>query len=221
MTRRTSITAGVAAFVALAFGRRAAGAPARRLFYIQPLGDELPAEDVALVSEALAGIIGIETRLLPRAGLPAAAYYPPRRRYRAEKLLDFLDARLPPDGARILGLTGVDISTTKGAVFDWGLLGLGRLDGASSVISEFRCRMRARGSVHARERLGKVAVHEAGHTLGLPHCPTRGCLMEDAEGRVATCDREYDFCARCRGLLAAAGRPLPPSPKIPWPRPST
>jgi archaemetzincin len=72
---------------------------------------------------------------------------------------------------------------------------------------------------HARERLAKVAVHELGHTLGLPHCPNVGCLMEDAEGRVATCDREYDFCARCRGLVAAAGRPLPVAPKIPWPRP--
>ena len=168
---------------------------------MQPLGDALPDEDVALVITALGALLGLQPKLLSRAALPAAAYYPPRRRYRAEKLLDFLDEQLPADGVRILGLTGVDISTTKGNVFDWGVLGLGRLDGASSVISAFRCRMKARGAAHARVRLAKVAVHEAGHTLGLDHCPNRGCLMEDAEGRVATCDREYDFCARCRGLL--------------------
>ncbi len=211
--------AGLAA-VAIVLRPRVTAAATQRLLYIQPLGGELSAEDLELVRQALTELIGMETRLLPRVGLPAAAFYLPRRRYRAEKLLDFLDGRMPPDGARILGLTGVDISTTKGRFFDWGLLGLGRLGGASSVISEFRCRMRSPGPANARERLAKVAVHEAGHTLGLEHCPTRGCLMEDAEGQVATCDREYDFCPRCRGLLAAAGRPLPPSPRIPWPRPS-
>jgi archaemetzincin len=220
VTRRELCRLGAGGLAALVCGRRAGGAPARPLLYIQPLGGDLPGADVDLVRRALTALIGIDTRLLPRVSLPAAAYYPPRRRYRAEKLLDFLDTRLPPDGARILGLTGVDISTTKGNAADWGLLGLGRLGGASSVISEFRCRMRSRGSAHARERLAKVAVHEAGHTLGLEHCPNRGCLMEDAEGHVATCDREYDFCTRCRGLLAAAGRPLPPAPAIPWPRPA-
>jgi archaemetzincin len=177
-------------------------------------------EDIDLVRRALTAILGLETRVLRGAELPAAAFYPARRRYRADKLLDFLDGRLPAGGARILGLTGADISTTKGPYADWGVLGLGRIGGASSVISEFRCRMKSRGPGHARERLAKVAVHEAGHTLGLEHCPTRGCLMEDAAGKVATCDREYDFCDRCRRLAATAGWPLPASPKIPWSRPA-
>lgn len=218
-SRRTFLRAGL---VALAAGppRVASAAALRGPLYLQPLGGDLPSTDVALVKVALEELIGLEVRTLAGAAMPRAAFYAPRRRYRADALLDFLDGRLPAGGARILGLTGVDISTTKGTVHDWGVLGLGRIDGASSVISEFRCRMKSRGPAHARERLAKVAVHEAGHTLGLEHCPTRGCLMEDAEGHVATCDREYDFCAvRCRRLLAQAGRPLPPTPRIPWPRP--
>jgi archaemetzincin len=215
------IQLGVGALAIVCRPRATRAGTKRGLLYLQPLGGELPARDVELVRRALTELIGMETCLLPRVDLPAAAFYPPRRRYRAERLLDFLDGRLPPDGTRILGLTGVDISTTKGRFADWGLLGLGRIGGGSSVISEFRCRVRSFGPGNARERLAKVAVHEAGHTLGLEHCPTRGCLMEDAEGQVTTCDREYDFCRRCRGLVAATGQPLPSSPRIPWPRPST
>jgi archaemetzincin len=218
-TRRALLALGPAATIAVAAPRARTASTARRFLYLQPLGDELPGDDSALVKTALEAMIGLAVKVLPRAALPAGAWYAPRRRYRADKLLDFLDGRLPADGTRILGLTGVDISTTKGAVHDWGVLGLGRIDGASSVISRFRCAMKSRGAAHARERLAKVAVHEAGHTLGLEHCPNRGCLMEDAEGQVATCDREYDFCARCRKLLAGAGRPLPAAPEIPWPRP--
>ncbi|MBW1872140.1 MAG: matrixin family metalloprotease, partial [Deltaproteobacteria bacterium] len=82
-----------------------------------------------------------------------------------------------------------------------------------------RCRKSARNRKHARIRFAKVAVHEIGHTLGLPHCPTRGCLMEDAKGRASTCDREYDFCDNCRKALKKWNRPIPAFPKIPWPRP--
>ena len=213
------IAKGVALAFVLALGSAGAVEPARRIVYLQPLGDALPEADVALVETALREIYGIEVARLPRADLPPAAWYPPRKRWRAEKLLDFLRTRLPKDGIRILGLTAADISTTKGKIVDWGVLGLGDLTGEAGVISTFRCHKRARDAEHARERLAKVAVHEVGHTLGLDHCPTVGCLMEDAEGSVLTSDREYDLCPRCREKLRAAGGKLPSAPRLPWPRP--
>ena len=190
-----------------------------RILHIQPLGKELPGEDMAFVKQALVGIYNVQIRVLPRVDLPEQAYYEPRRRYRAEKILPFLLEKLPSDGDRILGLTGVDISTDKGSIKDWGILGLASLGGRECVISAFRCYGRAGEGTHARILLAKVAVHEFGHTLGLDHCTTRGCLMEDAGGRARTCDREYDLCAGCRSMLRAGGHAIPDRPFIPWPRP--
>jgi len=187
--------------------------------YIQPLGPALPRADVAAVRQALEAFYGFEVRLLARAKLPQVAYYRPRRRWRADKLLDWLRKRKPADGERILGLTAADISTTKGPHRDWGILGLATVDGSTCVLSSFRCRRTARSAAHARQRLAKVAVHEVGHNLGLEHCPTVGCLMEDARGKVATCDREYDLCPHCRAWLKARGLAPRPNPAIPWPRP--
>ena len=65
------------------------------------------------MKRALAVFFDMEVRVLPRVALPKSAYYRPRRRYRAEKLLKFLDKRAPKDAYRVLGITAVDISTTK------------------------------------------------------------------------------------------------------------
>jgi archaemetzincin len=188
-----------------------------RILYVQPLGAcRQEQAGGGAVRRALLAFYDLEIRFLPCVELPAEAYYQPRRRYRAEKLLRFLDKRLPADGWRILGLTATDISTSKGAYVDWGVLGLGEMPGKASVISSFRCKKKARDSHHATIRLAKVAVHEVGHTLGLPHCPNLGCLMEDALGKVATVDREHDFCTRCRKMAASAGVPIKAPAVPPW-----
>jgi archaemetzincin len=188
-----------------------------RVLYVQPLGGcASQARGTEQVVAALRAFYPVDVRVLACQELPQAAYYPPRKRYRAERLLAYLNHRMPKDGWRILGLTDADISTTKGPYADWGVLGLGELPGTATVISSFRCRKKARDAAHAIERLSKVAVHEIGHTLGLPHCPERGCLMEDAMGKVATTDRERDFCPRCRALAKQNGFPITERPAVPW-----
>ena len=185
--------------------------------YVQPLGGcARQTQGTEQVVAALRAFYPIDVRVLPCQELPKAAYYPPHKRYRAERLLAYLNHRMPRDGWRILGLTDVDISTTKGPVADWGVMGLGELPGTATVISSFRCRKKARGAAHAIERLSKVAVHEIGHTLGLPHCPERGCLMEDAMGKVVTTDRERDFCPRCRALAKQNGFAMTEHPAAAW-----
>jgi archaemetzincin len=197
---------------------RAGGSPAATLgtIYLQELGERLPSDDLELIRQSLAHFFPNPVTVLPARELPKAAYYPPRQRYRAEKLLDALVEQTPEDAQVVVGLTTTDISTTKGEYEDWGILGLATVSGRECVISRFRAARGAKNGEHTRQRLAKTVVHEIGHTLGLPHCPEHGCLMEDGKGSVLTTDHELDFCAACRRLvgskvLTAAG-PLPWDP---------
>jgi archaemetzincin len=175
------------------------------LIVLQPLGATTPAEELAAVSGAIAAFYAVRVKVAAPLELPKRAFYAKRQRYRAEKLLDFLVAEGSKDARVVLGLTAVDISTTKAPYEDWGILGLATLDGRSAVLSSFRCRRRAKNAEHARVRFAKTAVHELGHSFGLEHCPNAGCIMHDGEGSVLTTDTERDLCADTRARLTTAG----------------
>lgn len=185
---------------------------------VVPLGSGLTKQELGFIQRCIDVFYDFEVDIQPHQALPAQCYYAPRQRYRAERLLGFLEANAPGDASRVLGLTAVDISTTKGSVYDWGVLGLATIDGRIGVLSSFRCRRGVRHAKDALVRFGKVAVHELGHTLGLAHCPVVGCLMEDAKGTVTTLDREYELCPQCRAHVKALGREARVPSQIPWPR---
>ncbi len=175
------------------------------LIVLQPLGSAVPAAQLSAVSTALSAFYAIRIETREPLPLPKSAFYVPRQRYRAEKLLDYLVEQGKP-GARVtLGLTAVDISTTKAPYDDWGILGLATLDGRSAMLSSFRCRRGAQNPAHVRARFAKTAVHELGHSFGLEHCPTPGCIMHDGEGSVLTTDTEHDLCEATRQRLRSAG----------------
>jgi archaemetzincin len=161
--------------------------------------------DAALVDKARKGIeflYGLPVATLQAIPLPESAWYAPRKRYRAEKILAHLDAEVVPGAPceRVIALTSVDISTTKGKRTDWGILGLASLGGPSGVVSSFRV-----GLTPARRRamrFVKVVNHELGHALGLDHGGAPGCIMNDAAGTVKTVDRETGvFCDEERRSL--------------------
>jgi archaemetzincin len=197
------------AVVLLMFGSvhaEPAGVASKPMIALQPLGD-ISEKDIAAAKAGILATYHVEVRVNPRIELPKSAYYPPRKRYRAELLLDFLDASPAPGTApfKIVGLTAVDISTTKDAIEDWGVLGLGTLDGKTCVISAFRLGAHKATREKRIERLVKVVNHEIGHTFGLDHCPTPRCLMEDCKGTVKTVDAEDGrFCDACRQHLGHA-----------------
>lgn len=175
-------------------------APALGRLIVQPLGPferRLSAE----VAESLRSTFDVEVVVLAEVPLPDEAFYRPRSRYRAEKLLEFLRRLESSKSGRVVGLTAMDISTTKDTVQDWGIFGLAYLHSGPCIISTYRLRRNA-SKDFLSTRLVKVVRHEVGHTYGLEHCPTPGCVMEDAKGSIRGVDSsDGSFCTACRTAL--------------------
>jgi archaemetzincin len=180
---------------------RAAAAPAAPVVAIQPLGEVDP-QAARAAARAIEATFAVRVVVLAPRPLPPAAYYRPRGRYRGEKILADLEARTPGRYAKVIGLMGRDLSVTTPRTYDWGVIGVAGLSRRAGVVSLYRLGRRRATPDQVTRRLGRVTVHELGHTFGLSHCRTAGCLMNDARGTVASVDRSSGrFCDRCRGRL--------------------
>ncbi len=167
---------------------------------IQPLGS-VKAADIARVTDGIVARYAVKVEVLPSEPLPVGAWYEPRERYKADGILDATATRQPRFD-KIVMLTSRDISVTNDAGKDWGILGLGQLGGRVCVVSTFRLRAGKADDKLFAARLVKVVNHELGHTFGLGHCETPGCLMQDAHGKIATVDGEKGApCAACSASL--------------------
>jgi archaemetzincin len=198
---------------------RPAGAGPYPRVCVMPLGPH-DRELLRSVKRGIEYLYALEVQIRAPQPLPQSAYYAPRRRYRAEKLLDFLDGAVRPGACDlVIGFTSADISTTKGPHADWGILGLAWVGGPSGVVSTHRLGRRAGPRTRAK-RTVKVVNHELGHALGLEHHDRDGCLMEDAGGTVKTVDRESGLlCDESRAELEEKhGFPLPQLPFFNWSR---
>lgn len=192
-----ALTLGVSAAIGLA-------PPRRPMVAIQPLG-AVDATVVEVVRADVAAFFDVEVQVLDPVPLPASAWYEPRERYRADRLLGWLEG-VGQGADRVLGLTTQDISITKGSHADWGIFGYGQLGGRTCVVSTFRLRRGPAARELLLARLRKVVRHELGHTWGLPHCPTPRCVMEDYAGTIRSVDAEPGLlCVRCREALHRLG----------------
>lgn len=140
---------------------------------------------------------------LGEKALPQLAYYPPRNRYRADKLIAWLLDIRPDSVDFILALTASNISHTKGEIEDYGIMGLAYRPGRSGIVSTFRVGKGAKTQAQVRDRFSKLVLHELGHNFGMEHCAnSKHCLMRDACGTVKTLDSEGKMvCASCRKRL--------------------
>lgn len=127
--------------------------------------------------------------------MPSSCYYKPRARYRADKLINWLNGRAGQNETWA-GITMNDISTTKGNIYDYGVMGLGNCPGNACVASNYRLKN--------KKNFYKVIIHELGHTTGLPHCVEKTCYMTAADGGDPTAKEDH-FCDKCKRHLIRVG----------------
>lgn len=163
-----------------------------KVIVIQPFGDFSKTESKMVFQEIKKH--NPSTVLKNNIPFPNTTYYKARNRYRADLLIKFLSSQIGKDSV-IIGLSKKDISTTKGKFKDWGVMGLGYCPGNACIVSSFRL-----SKSNKTEQFYKVALHELGHTQGLPHCEKKTCLMRDAEGGNPL-NEEKDFCSYCKAYL--------------------
>ncbi len=159
---------------------------------IQPFKDVTP-ESLETVAEGIRNVYP-NVKVLEPIDFPENTYYQERNRYRADSIIKFLSKRTK-SGFVTIGLTSKDISASRGKIKDFGIMGLGYRPGKACVASKFRLSKK-----NQDEQFFKIAIHELGHTQGLPHCPEKKCFMRDAEGKNPT-DEETGFCRKCKFFL--------------------
>lgn len=172
-----------------------------------------PNNEVDTVTSILQKIYGVKTVLAKDQELYSEAYISVKSpRYRADSIIKFQRNEIDNNIDYVLGLTSKDISVTKkddsGDIKkpeykyqDWGIMGLAYCPGESCVVSTFR--IKHKNKMVYFDRLKKVAVHEFGHNLGLPHCPNKKCVMTDAVESVKTIDNaELKLCNDCAGKIS-------------------
>jgi archaemetzincin len=156
---------------------------------IKPLG-KIEASTIKNVQSTLLKFFPV-VRISANEKMPAEAYYAPRKRYRADRIIRLLHNR-SKNGEIYIGVTHSDISSTKGPNPDYGLMGLAVNPGKGAVVSDFRLKDKSKLSI--------LALHEVGHTFGLPHCPNKGCYMQDAKGKDHT-KQLTEYCDNCSHFL--------------------
>lgn len=160
------------------------------------------------IAESIEKTYDFKIVILPSIPLPQEAFTPNKGgRHRADSLIKFQKNTIPDSVDIIVGLTNKDISFTKrdkkgnilqpeNKYLDWGIFGLGYRPGDSCIISTKRIH-------HPQQkifldRMKKVTMHEIGHNLNLPHCPSEYCVMQDAAETIQTIDKVHlKLCDDC------------------------
>jgi len=155
--------------------------------------------------DRVAAEFGVAVRQLE---LPAVdfAYDPGRGQYASIAVLEMLTRVCPPDGLKLLAVTGRDLYIP---VLTF-VFGQAQLDGRVAAVSLARLQQQFYGLPPNQEilveRACKEALHETGHTFGLVHCSDGKCAMALSTNVRQIDLKRNEFCAACSDQLRRRGK---------------
>lgn len=147
------------------------------------------------IREQTARTLGVQARLYRHHERPTDAFDARRGQHSSTAILKWLVGREQP-GHRTLAVTDVDLFIPV-LTFVYGEAQLG---GQAAVVSTARLALEQEGRHDPAlviDRVVKECVHELGHTFGLLHCDTPGCVMTRSVNLLEVDAKRTTLCEPC------------------------
>ncbi|MCI0571731.1 MAG: archaemetzincin family Zn-dependent metalloprotease [Myxococcaceae bacterium] len=141
-----------------------------------------------------------EARWVTPLTLPPSAWNSSRHQFHSTTLLDVLAQVREPGWERLLGVVDVDLYVPE-LNFVFGEADRHR---GVAVFSLARLHTPPGHEAHFRRRAATEAIHELGHTYGLPHCRNPGCVMWFSNTLAETDQKGTRLCEMHAAALARA-----------------
>jgi archaemetzincin len=168
---------------------------------------------IPIATESLFWLEPLTAGILRAFGIPAKcapcsidispAFDPLRQQYNSSYLLGTLLAQPLANTGKVLGIAEVDLFIP---ILTF-VFGEAQLDGPGAIVSMHRLNNTFYGmpenNALLTQRIVKESIHELGHTFGLLHCSSPGCVLNSST-YVEDIDQKSDaFCRQCQKQLPA------------------
>ncbi len=162
-----------------------------------------PSADAAAVDSIRNALTAVFPLPLAALDIPEVdyAYDARRQQYASTAVLERLVRDCPPNAAKLLAVTSLDLFIP---VLTF-VFGQAQLNGRVGIVSLARLRQEFYGLppdppvfLH---RAVKEALHETGHLFGLVHCHDTACAMSLSTGVRQIDRKEAAFCKPCAGRI--------------------
>jgi archaemetzincin len=172
-----------------------------KIIVVQPLGG-FDSSLLPIVQQHLVILFNTEVRILQNIPFPDSISIKYGGKYPADSLLPILAKKKTGNVVEVIGLTEKEIFIPKlysGFTIPaaYTVRGYGYVNNGISVVSYFN--MKSTDFQLGASRLLKAITHEVGHNLGLVHCPSSGCIMNEQSGNIVILDKVTGaFCEICK-----------------------